>query len=149
MTAKTKHRSRHSELSQTITIIPMSSRHHHHYYNKGNSCNYVCISFVPFSSLALLLKYIDVDKYYLQKWPLPTQKLSLAHTHAHPSPRRREVWHGQCGRLLDSDVRRCRGGTWPLVQPLCRLVRPPFRMSWMCWTIRLMATEGRERERER
>ena len=80
---ETKHRSRYSELNKTITIIPMSHRRRCHHYNKGNSCNYVCISFVPFSSFALLLKYIDVDKYYLQKWPLPTQKLSRAHTHTH------------------------------------------------------------------
>ena len=127
----------------------MSRHHRRPHYNKGNSCNYVCIAFVPFSSLSLLLKYIDVDKYYLQKWPLPTQKLSRAHTHTHTplSPERGVA--RQCGRLLDSEVRRCRGGAWPLEQPLWRLVRPPFRMSWMCWTIRLMATEGgRERRSE-
>jgi hypothetical protein len=61
----------------------MSSHHRRPHYNKGNSCNYVCIAFAPSSSLSLLLKYIDVDKYYLQKWPLPTQKLSRAHTHTH------------------------------------------------------------------
>ena len=77
--------------------------------------------------------------------PYP-HKNSHGHTHTHTplSPERGVA--RQCGRLLDSEVRRCRGGAWPLEQPLWRLVRPPFRMSWMCWTIRLMATEGGERD---
>lgn len=54
----------------------------------------------------------------------------------------REVWRGQWGRLLDSEVRRWRGVLWPFVQPLWRLLSPPFRMSWMCCTIKLMATAG-------
>uniref|UniRef100_A0A4W5L9N8 Uncharacterized protein n=1 Tax=Hucho hucho TaxID=62062 RepID=A0A4W5L9N8_9TELE len=30
------------------------------------------------------------------------------------------------------------------MQPLCRLVNPPFRMSWMCCTIRFIATEKKK-----
>lgn len=52
----------------------------------------------------------------------------------------REVWWSQWGRLLDSEVRRWRGVLWPFVQSLWRLLSPPFRMSWMCCTIKLMAT---------
>lgn len=59
----------------------------------------------------------------------------------------REVWWGQWGRLLDSEVRRWRGVLWPFMQPLWRLLSPPFRMSWMCCTIKLMATAGNEKER--
>lgn len=73
-------------------------------------------------------KYSDAQRHYLQ----------------HPAPLSllwREVWRGQWGRLLDSEVRRCRGVLWPFVQPLWRLLGPPFRMSWMCCTIKLMATE--------
>lgn len=60
----------------------------------------------------------------------------------------REVWWGQWGRLLDSEVRRWRGVLWPFTQPLWRLLSPPFRMSWMCCTIKLMATAGK-RKKER
>lgn len=50
---------------------------------------------------------------------------------------------GQCGRLPDSEVCLLREGVYPLRQPLvCRLDGPPLRMSWMCCTMRLMATAG-------
>lgn len=51
-----------------------------------------------------------------------------------------QVCAGQWGRLLDSEARRWRGVLCPFTQPFCRLFSPPFRMSWMCCTIKLMAT---------
>lgn len=60
-------------------------------------------------------------------------------THTGLSASGGEVRRGQWGRLLDSEVLLWRGVLWPFMQPLWRFI-PPFRMSWMCWTIKLMAT---------
>uniref|UniRef100_A0A672ICD4 Uncharacterized protein n=1 Tax=Salarias fasciatus TaxID=181472 RepID=A0A672ICD4_SALFA len=30
---------------------------------------------------------------------------------------------------------------WPFMEPRCHLHRSPFRMSWICCTMRLIATE--------
>lgn len=68
-------------------------------------------------------------------------------THTPLSVSWREVWWGQWGRLLDSEVRRWRGVLRPFMQPLWRLLSPPFRMSWMCCTIKLMATAGNKEDR--
>lgn len=78
------------------------------------------------------LKYKNANRHYLQH-PMPPQ------THTALSASWGEVWRGQWGRLLDSEVLLWRGVLWPFMQPFWRFI-PPFRMSWMCWTIKLMAT---------
>lgn len=36
----------------------------------------------------------------------------------------------------------------PLTEPLCHLQMSPFRMSWICWTIRFIATKDLKDKRE-
>lgn len=79
--------------------------------------------------------------FFLHFFSLKYRNANNRHYIQHPKPSAlwRELWRGQWGRLLDSEVRLWRGVLWPFMQPLWRFI-PPFRMSWMCWTIKLMAT---------
>lgn len=79
------------------------------------------------------LKYRNANNRHYLQLPMPPQ------THTALSASWGEVRRGQWGRLLDSEVLLWRGVLWPFMQPFWRFI-PPFRMSWMCWTIKLMAT---------
>lgn len=42
-----------------------------------------------------------------------------------------------------SEIARLKPRAWPLMEPRCHLQISPFSMSWMCCTMRLIATEER------
>lgn len=45
-----------------------------------------------------------------------------------------------------SDRTRLRARAWPFTDPRCHLQISPFKISWMCCTMRLMATGGNQKK---